>query len=203
MPCGTWLYVPPRWHLIEVYIFVLFQKIFVVELGGKIGGNETLLLSNCLVVSDSCNPMNCSTPDLCPSLSPGACSNACPLSQWCHPTISSSVVPFSCLQSFPTSGAFPVSQLFASGGLSIGGSLSSSVLPVNIQGWFPLRLTGLILQSRGLSRVFSSTSLKASVSWHSAFFMVQLSYLYLTRFMRCSSGKTGLCEEDKGGKCRI
>ena len=131
---------------------------------------------------------------LCPSPTSETCSSSCPSNQWSHPTISSSVFPFSsCLQSFPALGSFPVSQLCSSSGQSIGASTSTSVLPVNIQGWFPLRLTGLIsLQSRGLSRVFSSTSLKASVSWHSAF-MVQLSYLYLTRYMRCSSGKIGLC----------
>ena len=80
----------------------------------------------------------------CPSPTPGACSNSCPSSQWCHPTISSSVVPFSsCLQSFPASGSFPVSQLFASGGQSIGASASASVFPMNIWDWFPLRLTDL------------------------------------------------------------
>ena len=95
----------------------------------------------------------------CPSLSPKACSNSRPLSQWCHPTISSSVVPFSsCLWSFPASGSFPVSQFFAVNGQSIGISASASVLPMNIQDWFPLGLTSLIsLQSTGLSRVFSST----------------------------------------------
>ena len=84
------------------------------------------------------------------------------ISQWCHPTISSSVVPFSsCLQSFPTSGSFPMSQLFASGGQSTGPSTSTLVLPVNIQGWFPLGLTGLIsLESKRLSRVFSSTTIR-------------------------------------------
>ena len=83
----------------------------------------------------------------------------CPLSQWCHPTISSSVVPFSsCLQSFPASGSFLMSQFFTSGGQSIGISASASVLPMNTQGWFLWGLTGLIsLQSRGLSRVLSST----------------------------------------------
>ena len=96
----------------------------------------------------------------CPSLSPGVCSNSCPLSQWCHPTISSSVAPFSsCLQSFPASGSFPVSQLFTSGGQSIGAS--ASVLPMNIQDWFPLGLTGLIsLQFKGLSRLFCSTTVQ-------------------------------------------
>ena len=93
-----------------------------------------------------------------PLLSPRICLNSCPLNRRCHPTISSSVTPFSsCPQSFPASGPFPVSQLFASGDESIGAS--ASVLPVNIQGWFPLGLTGLIsLLYKGLSRVFSSTA---------------------------------------------
>ena len=93
----------------------------------------------------------------CPSLSPGVCSNLCPLSQWCHPTISSSVAPVSFwLQSFPAWGSFTGSQLFTSGGQSIGVSASASVLPMNIQGWFPLGLVSLL--SKGLSRVFSSTT---------------------------------------------
>ena len=96
----------------------------------------------------------------CPLPSPGVCSNSCPLSQWCHPTFSSSVVPFSsCLQSFPASGSFPMSQLFVSGDQSTGASASESVLPMNIQGGFPLELSGLIsLLSKGLSRVFSITT---------------------------------------------
>ena len=80
----------------------------------------------------------------CPSPTPGACSNSCPLSQWCHPTISSSVVLFSCLQSFPASGIFPMSQFFESGSQSIGASALVAVLPMNIQDWFPLGSTGLI-----------------------------------------------------------
>ena len=93
----------------------------------------------------------------------GACSNSCPLSQWCHPTISTSVIPFSShLQSFPASGSFPMSQFFASGGQSIGVSASASVLPMNIQDWFPLGWTGWIsLQSKGLSRVFSNIKFKS------------------------------------------
>ena len=96
----------------------------------------------------------------CPSLSPRVCSNSCSLSQWHHPTISSSILPFSSsLQSFPASGSFLMSQLFTSGGQSIGAS--ASVLPMNIQNWFPLGLTGLMsLQSKGLSRVFSSTTVQ-------------------------------------------
>ena len=96
----------------------------------------------------------------CPSPSPRVCSNSGPLSQWCHPTISSSVVPFSsCLQSFQASGSFPKSWLFASGGHSIGASALAPVLPRNIQCCFPLGLTGLIsLLSKGLSRVFCSTT---------------------------------------------
>ena len=94
----------------------------------------------------------------CPSPSPGVSSNSCPLSQWCHPTISSSVALFSsCPQSFPASGSFPVSQLFTSGGQGIGAS--ALVFPMNIQCWFPLGLTGLIfLLFRGLSRVFFSST---------------------------------------------
>ena len=96
----------------------------------------------------------------CPSPSPGVWSNSCPLSQWCHPTISSSVIPFSCLRSFQATRSFLMSQFFASGGQKIGVSASASVLPMNIQDWFPSGLTGLIsLQSKGLfSRVFSSTT---------------------------------------------
>ena len=95
----------------------------------------------------------------CPSPTFRACSNSCPSSWWCHPTISSSVIPFSsCLQSFPASGSFLMSQFFSSGGLSIAVSASASVLPMNIQDWFPLGLTGWIsLQSKGLSRVFFNT----------------------------------------------
>ena len=95
----------------------------------------------------------------CPSPSPGVCSNSCPLSRWCHPTILSSVIPFfSCLQSFPASGSFPMSQFFSLCGQSIGVSASASVLPMNIQGWFPLGLNSLIsLLSKELSRVFSIT----------------------------------------------
>ena len=98
------------------------------------------------VMSDPSQPHGLQyTRLLCPSLSPRVCSYSCPLSWWCHPTISSSVVPFSsCLQSFPASGCFPVSQLFTSSGQSIGASASASVLPMNIEDWFPLGLTGLI-----------------------------------------------------------
>ena len=95
----------------------------------------------------------------CQSPTPRACSNSCASSQWCHPTISSSVVPFTRFQSFPASGSFPMSQFFASGGQSIGASVSASILPMNTQDWFPLWLTGWIsLQSKGLSRVFSNTA---------------------------------------------
>ena len=98
----------------------------------------------------------------CPSPTPGTCSNFCPLSRWYHPTISSSVIPFSShLQSFPASGSFQMSQFFTSGGQSIGASSSASVLPVNIQDWFPLGGTGWIsLLSKGLSRVFSNTTVQ-------------------------------------------
>ena len=116
---------------------------------------------SCSVVSSSLRPRGLQHTRLpCPSPTPGACSNSCPSSQWCHPTILSSVFPFSsCLQSFPVSGSFLMSQFFMSGGQNIGAS--ASILPVNIQDWFPLGLTGLVsLQSRGLPRVFSNTTVQ-------------------------------------------
>ena len=108
----------------------------------------------------------------CRSPTPEACSNSRPSSRWCHPTISSSVVPFlSCLQSFPASGSFPISQLFTSSGWSIRVSVSASVLPMNIQDWLSLGLTGWIsLQSKGLWRVFSNTTVQKH-----EFFSIQLS----------------------------
>ena len=122
-----------------------------------------LLPFGCSVVSDSlwpCGLQHAKVP--CPSLSPGVCSNSRSLSRWCHPTISSSVIPSSsCPQSFPASGSFLMSRLFASGGQSIGASASASVLPMNIQDWFPLGWTGWIsLQSEGLSRAFPSTTIR-------------------------------------------
>ena len=106
--------------------------------------------------------MDWSMPDFPPLLSPWVCSNSCPLSWWCHPTISSSVATFySCPQSFPASGSFPMSWLFTWGGQKIGASASALVLPMDILGWFPLELTSLIsLLSKRLSRVFSSTTIQ-------------------------------------------
>ena len=121
------------------------------------------LLSSRSVVSDSSWPHGLQHTRLpYPSLSPRVCSNSCPLSWWCHPTISSSVTPFSsCPQSFPVPGSCPVSRLFTSGGQSSGASASASVLPVNIQDWSPLGLTGWIyLLSKELSRVFSNTTIQ-------------------------------------------
>ena len=118
------------------------------------------------VMSDSLRPYGPqhSRPS-CPSPTSKIYSNLCPLNQWCHPTISSSVIPFSsCLQIFPASWSFPMSQFFASGGQSIGVSASTWVLPMNIQDWFPFRLTALVsLKSKGLSRVFSNTT----IHWNS------------------------------------
>ena len=125
-----------------------------------------------------CDPMDCS---MAGSLSPRVCLNSCSLSWWCYLTILSSTIPLSfCLQSFSASRSFPVSRLFTSGGQSI--RASASVLPMNVQDWFLLGLTGLIsLQSKGFSRVFSSTTVwKASILQHSAFFIVQLSHPYMT-----------------------
>ena len=113
-----------------------------------------------------CHPMDSSTSDLpVHHQLPGACSNACPLSRWCHPTISSSIVPFSsCLWSFPASGSFLMSWPFASGDQSIGASALASVLPMNIQGWFPLGMTGWIsLLSKGLKSLLQHHSLGFSI----------------------------------------
>ena len=110
----------------------------------------------------------------CPLLSPGVCSNSCPLSQWCHPIISSFFTLCSCPQSFPASVSFAMRWLFASGGQSIGASATASVLPMSIQGWLALGWVGLIsLQSKGLSRVFSSTTI-----WRYQFFGTQPSLWY-------------------------
>jgi len=119
----------------------------------------------------------------CPSSTPGVYSNTCPLNLRCHPTISSSVVPFfSCLQSFLASGSFQMSQLFTLGGQSIGVLASASVLPMKIQDWFPLGLTGGIsLQSKGtLKSLLQHHSSKASILWRSAFLIVQVSHPYMT-----------------------
>ena len=136
------------------------------------------------LLSDSLQPHGPQhTRPPCPSPTLGFHPNPCPLSWGCHLTISFSVVPFSsCLQSFPAIGSFQMSQFFTSDGQNIGISASASVLPMNIQDWFPIGLTGLIsLQSKGLSRVFSNTTVqKHQFLRHSAFFMVQLSHPYMT-----------------------
>ena len=118
----------------------------------------------------------------CPSPTPRVHPNSCASSRWCNPAISSSVPFSSCPQSLPASESFPMSQLFAWGGQSIGVSASASVFPMNTQDWSPLGWTGWIsLQSKGLSRVFSNTTVqKHLVLWHSAFFTIQLSHLYMT-----------------------
>ena len=117
---------------------------------------------SCSVVSDSLQPHGLQhTRPPCPSPAPRVYPNSCPLSQWCHPAISSSVVPSSCLQSFPASGSFQMNQLFTLGGQSTGVSASISVLPMNNQDWFPLEWTGWIsLQSKGLLRVFYNTTVQ-------------------------------------------
>ena len=165
------------------YFSILAWEIpWTEEPGGSMGVQFRSVHS---VMSDSLQPHELQHTRLpCPSPTPRACSNSCPLSWWCQPTISSSVILFSsCFQSCPASGSFPVSQFFASGRQRIGASASASGLPMNTQDWFPLGLTCLIsLQSKGLTRVFSlhHHSSKASILWHSAFFMVQLVHPYMT-----------------------
>ena len=127
-----------------------------------------LLISRPIVSDSSWSHWLQHNRPLCPSPSPEVCPNSCPLCWWCHPAISSSEALFSCLQSFPGSGSFSMSQLFTSDDQNIGASASASVLPMSIQGWFPLRLTGLIsLLSKGISRVFSSTTV-----WRHQFFSI-------------------------------
>ena len=131
-------------------------------LAWRVSGFFNSVQFSCSVMSDSLRPHEPQhTRPPCPSPTPGVHPNPCPLSWWYHPTISSSVVPFTCPQSFPASGSFQMSQLFASGGQSIGVSVSTSVLPMNTQDWFPLGWTGWIsLQSKGLSRVLSNTTVQ-------------------------------------------
>ena len=135
---------------------------------------------SCSVMSNYFWPYGLQHTRLPCSPSPGTCLNSCPSSWWCHLNISSSVVPFSCyLQSLPASGSFPMSQLFASGGQSTGASASASVLPMNIQDWFPLGLTGLIsLQSKGLSRVISSITVQRYQFFSAQPFLLSRSHIH-------------------------
>ena len=130
-----------------------FLKRWISDISAWLVEMIQLLLFSCSVILHSLWPHRLPHTRLpCPSLSPRVCSNSCPLSRWCHPTISSSVTPFSCPQSFSASGSFPVSWFFTSSGQSIVASTSTSVLPKNSQGWFPLGLTGWIsLKFKGLS----------------------------------------------------
>ena len=143
--------------------------------------SETSVQFSCSVVSDSLWPHGLQHARLpCPSPTPGACSNSCLLSRWCHPTISSSVIPVSsCLQSFAASGSSPMSQFFVSAGQSIRVSASVSVLPMNIQNWFPLGLTDLIsLQSKGLSRVFSNITVQKPQFFNTQLLLYSNSYIH-------------------------
>ena len=150
-----------RFYLYGIYLLVLTE--FKTEQFSKTCINSSSVQFSRSVVSNSLWPHDPQpTRPPCPSLTPRVYSNSCPLSQWCHLTISSSVVPFSSrLQSFPASGSFQMSQFFASDCQSMGVSASASVLPMNIQDWFPLGWTSWIsLQFKGLSRVFSNTTVQ-------------------------------------------
>ena len=157
--------------LLSVWLHGLFLVIFSSKIVSLLP-NKVISSVQFSVMSDSlwCYRLQHSRLP-CPSPTPRACSNSCPLSWWGHPTISSSVIPFSsCLQSFPASGSFPMRQFFSSGGQSIGVSASASVLPMNIQDWFPFWWTGWIsLQSKGLSRGFSNTILQKHQSFGAQF----------------------------------
>ena len=145
-------------------------------------------------MSDSLRPHEWQHTRLpCPSLSPRACSDSCPLSRWCHPTTSSSVVPLcSCPQSFPASGSFPVSWFITSGGQSSGVSASASVLPMNILDWFSLGWTGLISgQSKTLKSFLQHHNSEPSVLQHSVLFMVQISHPYMSTGKKKKALSTG------------
>ena len=152
--------IPPNQIIISLWFSVFFPNII----------HDSQF--SCSVMSDSLQPHEPkNTRPPCPSPTPRVYPNPRPLSRWCHPIISSSLIPFSCPQSFPASGCFQISQLFTTGGQSIGVSASASVFPMNIQDWFPLGWTGWIsLQSKGLSRVFSNTTVQKH-----QFFCAQLS----------------------------
>ena len=145
-----------------VYMLKFYSPMWLyLEVGSLLG---KLLLFSCSEQQHARLP--------CPSLSPGVCSSSCPLTWWCYRIISSSAASFFfCLQSFPASGSFSMSWLFTSGSQSIGASVSSALLPINIQNWFPLGWTGLIsLNSKGIWRVFSNTTV-----WKQQFFGTQTS----------------------------
>ena len=184
-----------------IYSWPLCHKLFDIYVGVYIWVLSSVPRSMCLLLyqyltvlnimllfsrsdlSNSLQPRGLQHTRLsCSSPSPGACSHSCPLRQWCHPTILSSVVPFSfCLLSFPASGSFPMCQFFSLRGQSIGASALASVLPVNIQDWFPFRLTGLIsLQSKGLSRVFSNNTVQKHEFFRSQPSLWSNSHPYMT-----------------------
>ena len=152
----------------ELAICIRWSKYWSISISPA---NDSIQFS-CSVMSDSLRPQepqHARPP--CQKPNPRVYPNPCPLNQWCHPTISSSIIPFSCLQSFPASGSFQMSQPFASGGQNIGVLASTSVLPMNTQDWSPLGWTGWIcLQSKGLLSVFSNTTIQKH-----QFFSTQLS----------------------------
>ena len=184
-------------HLIESYILICIHLIDTA-----ISSYSVQLLSCVWLFETSTVCMDCSTPGLpVPPPTPRAYSNSYPSSRWCHPTISSSVVPFSsCLQSFPVSGSFQMSQFFTSSGQSIGASASASVLPMNIQDWFPLGWTRIFLQSKGLSRVFSSTTIQKHqffITQPSLWSNSHISMIVLANSLNTSNEKQRLAEKKK------
>ena len=182
---STWV-IKATHPILRFLTSVTCAKSFVMESNTLIGSRSfdiDIFQFSCSVLSDSSrlHGLQHARPP-CPSSTPGVYPNSCPLCQWCHPTTSSSVIPFSfCPQSFPASGSFQMSQLFTSGGQSIGISASASVPPMSIQDWFPLGGTDWIsVLSKGLRSLFQHHSSKASILHCSACFMFQLSHPYMT-----------------------
>ena len=198
--CSSIEYLVRKWGSPVFGIIAVFQ-LQIRSLGSSLSAIFSPLLNSLnfpsvqlshSVVSNSLRPHEPQhTRPPCPSPTPGVHPNSCPPSRWCHPTISSSVVPSSsCLQSFSALGSFQMSQLFTSGGQSIGVSASTSVLPMNTQDLFPLGWTGRIsLQSKGLSRVFSNTTVQKLQFFGTQLSLQSNSYIMVSAFSKCCSMK--------------
>ena len=181
----------PTGVLLSCVLHANRTRLNLVQKQRKVILQSKKLLFSCYVVFGCLWPHGLQYDRLpCPSPSPRVCSYSCPLCQWCYLTISSSAALFSfCLQSFPASGSFPVSQLFSSGGQNIGAVASALVLPMTIQGWFLLGLTGLIpLQSKGLSRIFSHTTIQKHQFLGAQFSFWSSSHTFLVQHL--TPGKT-------------
>ena len=181
---------PWRWHkftfptILKSSLFSTFLPKFVFLMISTLMGVRSFIVQSLSCIWLFATPWTAACQASLFFISPGVCSNSCPLSQWCHPTISSFVTPFSsCPQSFPATGAFPMSGLFTSGGQSIGASASASLLAMNIQGWFPLGLTGLIPLLSNLIIILICNSLIISDIGHIFMYLLDIN---ISSLEKCS-----------------